>query len=407
MMDEHVLAQLLNDAAEEIAVPAHGAEVVVHELSVSAARPTRRPSQGITRALMVAAVVVVIGAIALLMHGANATHTESKALGRVLVTPTTAAPHNGIAGAAGPTGAQGGTGAPGPQAGIGAGGPQGLQGDQGIVGNQGPAGPQGATGVAGPAVTGPQGPVGAQGPQGAATSGTIDGAKIVKTGSLDLQVSHGGLRVAVNRTTGVAVGLGGYITDSKTNFDDQLASAQMTIRVPVGTFENAIARLDRLPGVKVLSESERGTDVTAQYANVEAQIAATSVERDSLVSLLADTRNLGDILNLRDRITAVQSEIDQMQGRINVLTDQSTFSSLAVSLVEKPLPVKKPAVVVPKVSAPPTGLAKAWGDARQGFANSVEWFIARSGGALIVLLAALALIFGLRYLYPVVRRALL
>ena len=56
--------------------------------------------------------------------------------------------------------------------------------------------------------------------------------------------------------------------------------------------------------------------------------------------------------------------------------------------------------------APPTGLSKAWADARHGFTDGIEWLIARSGGALIFLLAALALLFGIRYLYPVVRRGL-
>jgi hypothetical protein len=55
---------------------------------------------------------------------------------------------------------------------------------------------------------------------------------------------------------------------------------------------------------------------------------------------------------------------------------------------------------------PETSLAKSWSDARQGFANAIEWLIARSGGALIILLAGLAVLFGIRYLYPIVRRGL-
>ena len=122
--------------------------------------------------------------------------------------------------------------------------------------------------------------------------------------------------------------------------------------------------------------------------------------------MLASANNLGDILQLHDRIAAVNSTIDRFQGQINLLSNQASLSSLAVTLSEKPLPVKTPkAAALP--APPPTGLSKAWSDARQGFSDSVEWFIARSGGALIVVLALLALVFGLRYLYPVVRRALL
>ena len=54
-------------------------------------------------------------------------------------------------------------------------------------------------------------------PNGPATdpSVPVDGAKIVKTGTLDLTVPHSTLRVAVNRVSGVAVGLGGYVADSR------------------------------------------------------------------------------------------------------------------------------------------------------------------------------------------------
>jgi hypothetical protein len=84
-----------------------------------------------------------------------------------------------------------------------------------------------------------------------------------------------------------------------------------------------------------------------------------------------------------------------------VLGDQASFSSIAVSLSE-PAP-KRPAAATPP--PPPTGLSKAWHDAKDGFSNSIEWLVARSGGALVALVAVLALLFGLRLLYPVVRRA--
>ena len=86
-----------------------------------------------------------------------------------------------------------------------------------------------------------------------------------------------------------------------------------------------------------------------------------------------------------------------------MLGDQAAFSSLGVTLSEKPTRATNVALH----RNPDRGLAKAWADARHGFSNGIEWIIARSGGALIVLLAALAILFGIRYLYPILRRGLL
>jgi hypothetical protein len=226
----------------------------------------------------------------------------------------------------------------------------------------------------------------------------VDGAKIVKTGTLDLQVPHATLRLAVNRVSGVALGLGGYISDSKTNYGSD-ATAQITIRVPVAKFENAITQLDALPDVKVLGESENGTDVTGQYTDLQAQLAAATSERDALLVVLSRAQSIGDILSVRDRVTTAQAEVNQLQGRINLLDRQATFSSLSVTLSER---------AASAASAAPgrTGLAQAWWDARNGFTSVVEWLLARSGAALIIVLFALALLFGIRYLYPIVRRGL-
>jgi len=262
---------------------------------------------------------------------------------------------------------------------------------------------RGATGAQAPAVSSSTVPAsGAGTPSASSSSGPVDGAKIVKTAALDLQVPHATLPSEVSRVTAVAIGLGGYVSNSQTSYGGTDPSASIALRVPVAEFNTAISRLSKLPGVKVLNDSETGTDVTAQYTNLQAQLQAATGERDALLVVLSHAQSIGDILAVRDRITAVQSEIDQLQGKINLLGDQASYSSIAVALAEKPANVKPAATHKPQ-----TGLAKAWADARSGFTKSVEWLLARSGAALIVLLAALALAFLVRYLYPVVRRALM
>jgi hypothetical protein len=345
MIDELVLEALLAEIADEIPVPARGTQRVLD--SIAASSPSRRTTSRFPQVLAVAAAVVVVGGFSLLIANGSSS-SDSKSAEVRAPTAGGAAKSHLYGAAATPT----------------------------TIGS--------AT-------------------SGSPPAGPLDSAKIVKTGTLDLRVPRGALRVTVNRVSGAAVGLGGYIAASKTNYDGRDPTAQVTIRVPGDDFETATGRLRALPGVTVLSDSENGVDVTAHYADLQAQLGAASAARDQLLVVLSRAETIGDILAVQDRVSAVQKEIDQLQGRINVLGDQATFSSLAVTLSEKSARAAGTAAQRTKS----TGLAEAWSDARQGFSNSIEWLIARSGGALIVLLAALALLFGIRYLYPILRRGLL
>jgi hypothetical protein len=356
MMDEAVLQALLAQAGDEIPVPAAGPERVLNALA-TVSGPSRGPRPRFTKPLMAAAATILIALVAVPVLASRS---------------TTGAKHLAVSAP---------TGSPAKERSV-------TNAPAGLGGN-----------VHGVTATFPSS---RSFSRATAPSGPVDAAKIVKTGTLDLQVPRSTLRTAANRVTSATVGLGGYVASSRTSYDGTNPTAQITVRVPAPQFEAAIARLRAMPGVKVLADGESGTDVTAQYADLEAQLTAATAGRDALLVVLSRADTVGDILAVQDRVTAAQSTVDQLQGRINVLNDQSSYSSLAITLSEKPAHAATTAARV----TPPSGISKAWADGRQGFTNGIEWLIARSGGALIVLLAGIALLFGIRYLYPIVRRGL-
>jgi hypothetical protein len=369
MIDEAELTDLFEELANSIAVPDDAVDRVLRARPSMVSTTARRraiPGQAVMIGSIAAGIVLLVGVFALI--GGHTSGSGSKSSGSALSSPAIAPGTKTGVPSAGSTSAGAGAHTP-----------------QGVLTPVQPA----------PPTTIPTAPPPAGG-------GPSDAPKVVKTGALDLQLEHGTIRATVNRVTGIAVGLGGYVANSNTNFTNTYATAQSTIRLPVANFETAVVRLSTMPGATVLSSSTSGSDVTGQVTNLQAQLAAATAERDSLLLVLSDAHSIGDILSVRDRINDVQTEIDQLQGQLNLVNDQASYSSIAVSLTEKPLPTKPP-----HAASAPGGLAKAWNDGRAGFTNGVEWLIARSGGALIVLLSLLALVFGLRYLYPVVRRGLM
>jgi len=77
----------------------------------------------------------------------------------------------------------------------------------------------------------------------------------------------------------------------------------------------------------------------------------------------------------------VQENIERMRGRLRVLDDQTSFSTLSVDVVE--------AGVAPLSEEKAGTLAKAWDDAVEGFMGVISAVIVASGVILPVAIMAL------------------
>lgn len=246
----------------------------------------------------------------------------------------------------------------------------------------------GASGTADLVVPGSGGlAAGGGGGAGAAATGQPigDATRIVHEGSVEVEVERGAFGPTAERVTSLATGLGGHVSASQTSEQGDAPRGTITVRVPASAFEQLLSEVRRLGDVRSVATS--GTDVTAQYTDLEARLGALRASRDQLLLVLGEARAVPDILAVQDRLTSVQVEIDSLEGQRRLLEDRSAFGTLAVTVVE------------PGASEPPEalveggdgGLGGAWDEARRGFGNAVEWFVARSGKAAVLTAVALAL----------------
>lgn len=225
-----------------------------------------------------------------------------------------------------------------------------------------------------------------------------DSARVVKTGELDLQVKKGEVSHTLDRLNGLATVQGGYVANSNTSEGGDDPSGQVTMRVPVGAFEQTIGKARGYGKVMALQTS--GKDVTAQYSDIQARIKALKATRSTFLSILSRATTIGDTLAVQQRITDVQTEIDQLQGRLNVLGDQSELATLTVTVdqVAKPLAVVKP--------HHQSGLSKAVDRSVGRFVRGVEAIIGVIGPILLVLLVVAIGWLATRFGYRVLRRRL-
>lgn len=234
-----------------------------------------------------------------------------------------------------------------------------------------------------------QGPPAASIPSSSASEGTTGDAgraersaigasiepKVIRTGSIEVTVARGRFTTVVTRLSDVAVGVGGFVSASETSQLGDDPRGTVTLRVPARDFDRVLVRIGDLG--KVRSATTGSQDVTGEYTDVAARIQALQDEREQIRLVLGRAQSIPDILAVRDRLSAVQGELEQLQGRKQVLADQTSLSTITVQVSEQGGEAK------PLVDRDEhRGLAAVWHDSADRFAGGAR--------AIVVGLAALA-----------------
>lgn len=351
MIHEDDLRRLLNEAAESVPPPGRAPEELLADLTAPSVAPTRRRPPRLKLAAAAAAVVTVValGATLAVDDTSRDTQTAADQPQSATTVPDAGGRSDDCEGCS-------------------------VVPNSPLVpsspASESPAAGQATDGTANPATP----PVGQP----------ADTAKVIKTGSLDLEVRKGAFDGTVDRITAQTIGLGGYITESTTSESSDFPSGTIIVRVPEDSFETLLADVRKLGEVKAVTS--KGTDVTAQFTDLEARLSALRATRDRLSTVLGEADNVPDILAVQDRITDVQVQIEQIQGQQRVLEDQTAFGTLAITLGEPG------AEAIEIDSTPDEGLGKAWDDARRRFGDSIEDLVSWSGSAAVVLLVGVFLL---------------
>ena len=183
------------------------------------------------------------------------------------------------------------------------------------------------------------------------------GNRIVRTANVDLEVGEGRLNATINQATDVVRQAKGIYVGSSTSVPSgEPASGQVTFRVPVDAFEPVLRELKGLGTYR--GEKSSTEDVTNQYIDLNGQLAAWRAQERVYLRLLDRARSVTDVIAVQNQLQQVQSNIERLQGQLNYLEDQSSFSTIV-------LQVSEPGAAGP--AGEPTGrLARAWATAVNG-----------------------------------------
>jgi hypothetical protein len=181
------------------------------------------------------------------------------------------------------------------------------------------------------------------------------GNRIVRTATVDLEVAEGALDETIDRATGVVTRAKGIYVGSSTSVPDRgPAGGEVTFRVPVDGFEAVLRELKGLGTYR--GERSSTQDVTNQYVDLRGQLAAWRAQERVYLRLLGRARSIGDAVAVQNQLQQVQSNIERLQGQVDHLEDQSSFSTIVLDLREPGAGAGQPG----------TRLERAWATAVSG-----------------------------------------
>lgn len=160
----------------------------------------------------------------------------------------------------------------------------------------------------------------------------IPSRKVIQNHHLDVAVKD--LNFAEESLVSMVSLSGGYISRSDIGQNTGARrQGSWTLRVP-GAKASDIAK--QILGLgEPIKQSSDAKDVSEEYYDLEARIKNKKIEEDRLILHLKDsTGKLVDILACEKEITRVRGEIEQAQGRINMLANLSSLATIQVTLVE-------------------------------------------------------------------------
>jgi hypothetical protein len=205
-----------------------------------------------------------------------------------------------------------------------------------------------------------------------------DLSKVIRDGSITVVVPADSFGDRFDQATVIAAEAGGFVLASSISQENQ---GTLTLRIPSKRLDGAVVKLRSLGRLAELNLS--GRDVTADYIDMKARLSVLQTQRELIVKLLHAATTVDGQLGLSNRFADVQTQIEQIQGSLNVLNDRVELATLKVTLREE------------GVAAPATDdevghatLGSAWDRAVQGFFGVVAAVVVGLGYLIPLLVLA-------------------
>jgi hypothetical protein len=158
---------------------------------------------------------------------------------------------------------------------------------------------------------------------------------IVRTGTLELEVSD--IATAVRGADAAVTRAGGYVSGSNLSADGADRLAETTYRIPSAAWQSTLDTLHGLAS-RVRSEEIKTDEVTGQVVDLAARIANLRATESALQAIMAKANRISDVLDVQEQLTSTRGEIERLVGDREHLQDQASYGSLTIAFRLPPTP---------------------------------------------------------------------
>ncbi|MBE9912512.1 DUF4349 domain-containing protein [Paenibacillus donghaensis] len=177
---------------------------------------------------------------------------------------------------------------------------------------------------------------------------------------------------------------GGYIINFSETASTGEKGGTFAIKVPAKGFSSFLAGLEKIKHER-LERSIEGQDVTEEYVDLESRLKAKQLMEQQYIEFMKKATKTDDLVAFANELERIQSEIEQIKGRMRYIDQNVSYSTVEIRLYET---AKEPAQI--KNVQPPLGKR-----ANQAFQGSIDvitqvfqWIVVILSGSTPVLIVA-------------------
>ncbi|MFL6558160.1 MAG: DUF4349 domain-containing protein, partial [Bacillus sp. (in: firmicutes)] len=172
---------------------------------------------------------------------------------------------------------------------------------------------------------------------------------------------------------------GGYITESNVSKEgNEQVSGSIKIRIPQKHFQTFLHDAES-QAAQVLQRNITGQDVTEEYVDLESRLKSKRVVEERLTMFMKSAVKTEDLLKISADLALVQEEIETIEGKMKFLENQTSLSTVNITLYEKK-------VVIPTIDK---DKLNTWEKTKKQFMKSINMLLVGLSGLVVFIIGNL------------------